>query len=198
MLPEQMSRWIREREPKSEAELTTLMQTYSTYYPEPKKEARTQGQLRKELQKTSSWSNKKLSRETRPAPTKQEIEKVTCYKCQKKGHYARDCRQETFVMEEKRRALSRFRCTGTINKGQEVEMRLDSGCTRTTVRKDLIPKELLKTGRSEMTIANGALLGYGLADITLTVDDQEYPLEATVAEELAVPVLLRADLPLES
>ena len=75
-------------------------------------------------------------------------------------------------------------------------MRLDSGCTRTTVRKDLIPRGLLKQERSRLTIADGSQLDCGLADVTLQMNDKDYTLEVAVAKELAVPVLLGRDLPL--
>ena len=100
-------------------------------------------------------------------------------------------------MDEKKNALTKFRCVGRLNKGPEVEMQVDTGCCRTTVRKDLLPNVLLKPGRSEMTVANGNKRKYSLADVILTVKDQEYPLEVAVAEKLAVPVLLGVDLPLE-
>ncbi len=97
----------------------------------------------------------------------------------------------------KKKCTDKFRCVGRLNKGPEVEMRVDTGCCRTTVRKDLLPNVLLKPGLSEMRVANGNILKYHLADVILTVKDQEYPLEVAVAEKLAVPVLLGVDLSLE-
>ena len=204
-LPEEMSRWIQEREPKHKTEVTTLMQKYLTYHPEVKKEPRsgsTYGRqpwkesLRKPVGEKKPFERRPFNREGRPTPTKQEMENITCYKCAKKGHYARDCRQGVFAVDEKKEVLDQFICRGNVNKGPLVELRVDSACSRTIVRRDLIPDVLLRPGRAELTVANGTLLKYGLADVILTVGKKDYSLEVAVTEDLPVPVLLGVDLPL--
>ena len=82
---EEMGRWIQERELEDEKEMTTLMQKYVMYHPEP----RTTPEL-EELPLTNSWKEtkpfgeKKIFREPRLAPTKQDLEKITYFKCQRK------------------------------------------------------------------------------------------------------------------
>ena len=46
-------------------------------------------------------------------------------------------------------------------------------------------------------MADGAVKRHQLADVRITIDDEEFQSEAAVAEKLAAPVLLGCDLPLE-
>ena len=74
-------------------------------------------------------------------------------------------------------------------------MWLDTGCSCTTVRRDLLLKSVIKLGQQLARVANGELLNCGLADIELKIRDQVYHVEVAVAERLPVPVLLGRDLP---
>lgn len=85
----------------------------------------------------------------------------------------------------------------TVNEGPQVEMQIDTECSRTTVRKDLIHASQLKPGRQQATVASEDVVSYELADITAEVDGQKIPIEAAVADKLPVQVLLGSDLPLE-
>ena len=78
-----------------------------------------------------------------------------------------------------------------------MEMQIDTECSRTTVRKDLIHASQLKPGRQQATVASEDVVSYELADITAEVDGQKIPIEAAVADKLPVQVLLGSDLPLE-
>ena len=85
-------------------EMMTHLQKYQACQDSESKSNTTTGsQPKREPPKTNPWS-KKTFREQRPAQTKADLDKITCFKCHKKGHYARECRQpEAFVVEEELR-----------------------------------------------------------------------------------------------
>ncbi len=99
-MPKEANHCINERDPKDKTDLVKYMHNYMSFHPEMER-----SQQRREQTKPNpisiSWKEKKpfgerktFTRETRPAPTKQDMEGITGFKCQKKGHYARNCRQE--------------------------------------------------------------------------------------------------------
>ena len=109
-LPKRMSRWLSERECTDMREMMTHLQKYQASHQDSERKSNTTtgSQKKREPPKTNAWS-KKTFREQRPAPTKADLDKITCFKCHKKGHYARECRQpEAFVVEEELRPLSKF------------------------------------------------------------------------------------------
>ena len=73
----------------------------------------------------------------------------------------------TFTLEETVEEDQYHKRLGTLNRGPVMEMWLDTGCSRTTVRKDLVPPSALKPGRRLARVANGELLSCGLADVEL-------------------------------
>ena len=88
-----------------------------------------------------------------------------------------------------------WKCRGTVDGGREVEMRIDTGCSRTTIRRSLIKGCKLKLSRLDVTVANGAVVSQGLADVILDLEGNHYFREVAVAENLHVPVLLGNDMP---
>ena len=77
----------------------------------------------------------------------------------------------------------------TVNGGPQVKIWIDSGYSCTTVRKDLVHASWLRPGTQRATVASGDIITYGLADITLEVDGQKFPVKAPVANKLPVSEL---------
>ena len=69
-------------------------------------------------------------------------------------------------------------------------MWLDTGCSRTTVRSDLVQRAAIKADRRQAETANGELLDCNLADVELNIGGTVYRVEVAVVEKLPVPVLL--------
>ena len=75
-------------------------------------------------------------------------------------------------------------------------MIVDTGCSRTTVRKDLVSPSKVQGNTRNSQIANGEWINCKLAKVELEKKGENYSTEVAVAERLAVPVLLGRDLPI--
>ena len=144
-----MKIWVGERNPKSLNDMIDLLHTYNTYHPHVRCERGTafdgrgasklgsdardgRGPVKREKSsETGNWS-RGCSAE------------VTCFKCHQKGHYTKEYRAETFRLEYPKLCRARFHRKGAVNDNQPVEMRVDTGCSRMTVRRDVVPDVLLK------------------------------------------------------
>ena len=73
---------------------------------------------------------------------------------------------------------------------------LDTGCSRTMIRKDLVAEEKYLEGEAvTVCCAHGDTVLYPLANIEMEVEGVKVGVQAEVAEKLPVPVLLGTDVP---
>ena len=85
---------------------------------------------------------------------------------------------------------------GTIDGGVPIRMILDTGCSKTTVHQRYMDGQKIKTEERKSQVATGDWMTCRLADVTLRVNEKDYPMEVNVTNQLAVPVLLGQDMPL--
>ena len=85
--------------------------------------------------------------------------------------------------------------TGMVE-GQEVgDILLDTGCSRTLVRRDLVPREKILEGEVvAIRCAHGDTVLYPIAQVDVTVGGQCLEVEAAVSETLPMSVLLGTDV----
>ena len=122
---------------------------------------------------------------------------MICFKCHKKGQYAAECTEENYSCTTKNhKPEPQFNREGQVNKGPVVKMKINTGCARITIHTSLIRPVCIKEYIIEMIAATGEACNNKLADLTLTINEERYAVEAAVADELPVPVLLGKDLPL--
>ena len=73
---------------------------------------------------------------------------------------------------------------------------LDTGCSKTLVRRHLIPEEKLEGDAVTIRCANEDTVLYPVAEVTLEVDGFSLQIEAAVSETLPILLLLGTDAPM--
>ena len=139
---------------------------------------------------------KKLKKDEKP---------LVCYNCGGRGHTSRQCPSESLYCGTRkcgnhhgRRQLVRqpFHCEGFVE-GQFVDdIVLDTGCSRTLVRSDLVGKERLNSEKSvTVQCAHGDAVEYPVATVEIRVQGRRVTVEAAVSDKLPHSVLLGTDVP---
>ena len=115
-----------------------------------------------------------------------------CYECGKIGHVATHCPSRALYGEgrpyEKMSQLnSEVMChNGTVEGCYLEDIFLDTGCTRTLVHQDLIPRDMETRGEVIICCAHGDEVSYPVAEVEITVGDRIMQVEAGVSCTLPV------------
>ena len=194
-LPQEVRVWVASQNPTTSAEVASLLESYDSAHARPVKTGgRHPQQDQKFITRSSNW---KRSNGQKPAPSKEKtpLADIVCFKCNKKGHVARDCPEKTYRAREETERR-RLRGEGVIN-GREVKrIQIDTGASRTIVDRRLVQVKDLKEDRIKVIFGNQSSGEYPLADVRIIFDKEEYLVEAAVVENLAEDVLLGQDIPL--
>ena len=125
--------------------------------------------------------------------------KVKCYNCSKTGHVARRCPESAlFAGSRCKDTLLERNVTrrGTVEGTKVQDIILDTGCSRTLVRKDLVPpSKWLEERAVVIKCAHGDAVMYPLASVDLMVDGTAVNVEAALSDTLPAAVLLGRDVP---
>ena len=129
---------------------------------------------------------------------------VKCYNCGQRGHISTKCpsaalfcklEQQSPVRQSGVKATSVCR-SGQVEGIQVNQIVLDTGCSRTMVRRDLVTGHKLIEGDAvTIRCAHGDIVLYPVAQLELQVDGVPVCVEAAVSESLPVQVLLGTDVP---
>ena len=195
-LPQEVRVWVASQNPTTSAEVAALLESYDSAHARPVKTGTCNPQQdQKHTPRSSNWKRSNGTKPTPPKEKKKSLADIVCFKCNKKGHVARDCPEKTYrVREETERR--RLRGEGTVN-GQGVKrIQIDTGASRTIVDKRFVRAEDLKKDKIRVTFGNQSSGEYPLANVRIIFDNEEYCVEAAVVENLAEDVLLGQDVPL--
>ena len=136
-----------------------------------------------------------------PQPQRSEMK---CYNCGQKGHlsYRCPCSAALFCRTSQEAGGWRSNQDNSVSHGGLVEGQavtyivLDTGCSKTLVRRDLVLEERLVDGEAvTIRCAHGDTVWYLVAKVTMEVDGTPLWVEAAVSDTLPVAVLLGTDVP---
>ena len=123
-----------------------------------------------------------------------------CYHCKKQGHMSWECPEKSMVCKERRdwrrKGGRPMYKTGKVEGQKVTDILLDTGCSRTMVRRNLVAMENIIVGRvATITCAHGDTKLHPLALMEVELDGSHIQVEAALSEELPVSVLLGTDVP---
>ena len=135
---------------------------------------------------------------------KKDEKPLMCYNCGGRGHTSRQCPSDAFFCETRKSVTYRgrrkparqpFCCEGLVE-GQFVnDIVLDTGCSRTLVRGDLVRQEKLSLERTVIVqCAHGDVVVYPVATVEISVQGKVCSVEAAVSDKLPHSVLLGSDV----
>ena len=199
-LPANKRLWVMERKPKTCIQAGELVDEYeharreeSQRYPENVKGTRSE-------QKCSFCGKAGHSEDVcYKKTTKEETSRrktIVCYNCGKPGHPARKCpnNEVLFGRESKYKVKDGMYCKGSVEGCLVSRILLDTGCSRTMVRRQFVPQEKFLEGKwVSSRCVHGDTVLYPLADIKLVVEGIPVTVEAAVADSLPVEVILGTD-----
>ena len=143
-----------------------------------------------------------------PEQARGQAREVRCFNCGRSGHIAMRCpnnalfcrgvqeRAATNVEPQSRskpcRGVTR---SGMVNGNLVGDILLDTGCSTTLVRRDLVSDERLRKGEVTVRCAHGDTTTYPLAEVAIEVQGIHFKGNVGVSTTLPVSVLLGTDFP---
>ena len=215
VLPEDVKVWVKERKPRTSEEAGRLAEDYrqarkaDLWTTTPKKGGQKScyscgqvGHLAKDChrKKGIAPATSKGEDASKTERKHREEKPLICYNCEGKGHTSRQCPSNAMFCKARTvtECLSDnhpFRCKGMVE-GQLVnDIVLDTGCSRTLVRSDLVGEENCKPGEKvTVQCAHGDIVTYPIASVELEVQGRALTVEAAVSDQLPSSVLLGTDV----
>ena len=224
-LPPHLRIWARERKPKSGAEAGQLAEDYlqarklppGEKRPEPPRETSNTKKIDRHchgcqqighLIKDCPVGKTQSSGATQPFSSgqhkvvgteqKKEREAGKCYNCKGWGHRAAQCPSNALYCERAPTARRSPAVTreGTVEHHAVTDILLDTGCSKTVVRRSLVPAEKIrKDDIVAIRCAHGDTVYYPLAEVCMEINGLPIQVEAAVSTSLPRSVLVGTDVP---
>ena len=192
-LPQEMRIWVTSQNPGTPSRVAELMESYETAHSRGSEKTRPKQDYKtsfkpKEYHKKSEGSNGHGKKKTFPGDR-------TCFKCNRKGHIARDCTEKNLQVQERTKEVIWYG-EGRVNGRFVRRIQIDSGASRTVVDRRLVSSKDIGEESISVTFGNGTSGEYPLATVKIAFDGEEYQVRAAVVQGLAEDVLLGRDVPL--
>ena len=125
---------------------------------------------------------------------RQQRIKIICFNCKQRGHISYNCSERAGLCGLNGRGSRRL--DGYVGEVKVTEILLDTGCTQTMVRKDLIlPEQLIEGEAATIRCVHGDNVLYPLAEVAIEVEGLDLTVRAAISETLPMSVLLGTDVP---
>ena len=187
-LPNEVKVWVASRNPETPTAVAELIETYDSAHGRsaPSRE-KSRYQDQKQSSKPRKDSGKQKNDGNNTQRERRPLMEIWCYKCQKKGHFARNCtgKKKGEYIHWKRE----------VNRKLVQRIQIDSRASCTVVNRDLVSPTDIGKETIVVTFGNGATGKYPLAFIKVKIN-KEYKVKAAVVKDLAEEVLLGRDVPL--
>ena len=192
-LPQEMRIWVTSQNPGTPSRVAELMESYETAHSRGSEKTRPKQDYKpsfkpKEYHKKSEGSNGHGKKKTFPGDR-------SCFKCNRKGHIARDCTEKNLQVQERTKEVI-WHGEGRVNGRFVRRIQIDSGASRTVVDRRLVSSKDIGEESISVTFGNGTSGEYPLATVKIAFDGEEYQVRAAVVQGLAEDVLLGRDVPL--
>ena len=192
-LPQEMRIWVTSQNPGTPSRVAELMESYETAHSRGSEKTRPKQDYKpsfkpKEYHKKSEGSNGHGKKKSFPGDR-------TCFKCNRKGHIARDCTEKNLQVQERTKEVI-WHGEGRVNGRFVRRIQIDSGASRTVVDRRLVSSKDIGEESISVTFGNGTSGEYPLATVKIAFDGEEYQVRAAVVQGLAEDVLLGRDVPL--
>ena len=216
-LPQALKVWVNEREPSSSKEAGELADSYlqargierggagggervpvDRGQPYPRKERVEEAE---KVQRNSGDRGYQREQEGSGKGGVRGHGNVKCYNCSKTGHLSRNCPEKALYSRSRenyktcRQADRAVLRSGLVEGNKVHDIVLDTGCSRTMIRKDLVPTTKMLDDAVMVQCAHGDTVAYPLAVVELIVDGLPLTVEAALSDTLPTAVLLGRDMP---
>ena len=195
-LPQELRIWVASHKPDKPANIAELIESYDSAH------ARTNVEKTKFHPTSRPTTTRDLSNQWRrnrgisqASKERKPLSEMVCFKCNKKGHLARNCTEKTLHVQEECEKI-RFFGEGEVNGRPVQKIQIDSGASRTVIDRSLVSQKDIGEESIKVTFGNGASGEYPLATVKVKFDGEEYDVKAAVVQDLAEEVLLGRDVPL--
>ena len=147
----------------------------------------------------------------KPEKPKKDLRHIQCFNCQEKGHYSSKCPHNAlFCMERRIDYTGESKVTihpkvpvktgvptlGLVEGTTVSDILLDTGCSRSVVNEQLVPKGKILQGEAvAIRCAHGGTVVYPIARVDVCIGDQHLTVEAAVSDTLPMSMLLGTDVP---
>ena len=214
-LPQAVKMFVKERKPATSQEAALLADDYVTAHKESKPnvsikresivchKCKKTGHHARECPGEAKTGVKAEEKEPVPkndAKPKLRKEQLTCYHCHKRGHIAMECPDKACLCQQTKLQngvlAKQLERPGKVGDHDVTKIVLDTGCTRTLVRRDWVSQDQFIEGAVvPIRCAHGDTVVYPLALVDITLGGCAVQVEAAVSETLPLDALLGTDVP---
>ena len=145
----------------------------------------------------SGSTDRQLNSANREESSRQPV--LRCYTCDGKGHTSKQCPSKALFCGNRNKPRGAVEGTvlrqGVVNGFMVDDLLLDTGCSKTIVRRDLVGEEQWLGGESTIIrCAHGDAIAYPLAAIELEIQGKSVLVNSAVSDTLPQSVLVGTDV----